>query len=65
MITNFEKGRTAARLGFGTSLCMLKGKDKEEWMQGFKSYKPQKENPFDSDAVGEAFARKHFNGMYE
>ena len=53
MITNFQKGRKAAQLGFGVSLCMLDGEARKEWMEGYKSYKPEPVVPFDSDKVSE------------
>lgn len=60
MISNFLKGQKAARLGFGVSLCMLDGEARKEWMEGYRSYKPEPSVPFDSDKVSEEFALKHF-----
>lgn len=60
MISNYAKGRKAAQLGFGISLCLLEGEARKEWMDGFKSYKPEPVVPFDSDKVSEEFARKYF-----
>ena len=60
MISNYSKGRKAARLGFGVSLCMLDGEARKEWMEGYRSYKPEPSVPFDSDKVSEEFALKHF-----
>ena len=60
MISNFLKGQKAARLGFCVSLCMLDGEARKEWMEGYKSYKPEPSVAFDAQKVSEEFALKHF-----
>lgn len=60
MISYFTKGKKAAELGFGTSLCMLEGQAREEWMLGYKAFKPTKTEFFDIDTIRDEFESKHF-----
>ena len=60
MISCFSKGMKAASLGLDSSLCRLEGADRDEWMNGYKAYKPTKTDIFSVDEISEDFARKHF-----
>lgn len=60
MISYFLKGQKAARLGFGTSLCMLEGEARVEWMVGFNSYQQKPTEFVDVELLCDEFAKKHF-----
>lgn len=59
MISYFSKGRKAHELGLSPSLCRLTGMDREEWMSGYKSYKPTKTEVFSVDELREQFDKNH------
>lgn len=60
MISYFLKGQKAAKLGFGTSLCMLEGEARAEWMAGYHSYEQKPTEFVDVEFICEEFARKNF-----
>ena len=67
MISNFAKGRKAASLGWGCSLCKLEGEARREWMDGYRSYKPEQQSVIiNVHEISENFAKKHFKDeLYE
>jgi hypothetical protein len=59
-MTFFDRGYMAARMGSPANMCRLEGAARIEWMQGFRSYTPQKTEIIDIVELGEIFAETHF-----
>lgn len=56
----FDKGKRAARMELPLEGCTFIGKDRDEWIRGYKSYVPPKIEYKSAEEISEAFALKHF-----